>query len=80
MCDINIICTIYVCTNNIYGMIYWIWYLPTYNSVHCKYKQQCTLHMYVSCIIGGLDLHYLHVWNIWYVLPIILVKLFLVSS
>jgi hypothetical protein len=50
------------------------------NSVHCKYKQQCTLHMYVSCIIAGLDLHYLHVWNIWYVLPIILVKLFLVSS
>jgi uncharacterized ion transporter superfamily protein YfcC len=21
----------------VYGMIYWIWYLPAYNSIHCKY-------------------------------------------
>ena len=38
-----------------------------HTSTHCKYKQQCTLvlYMYVSCIIAGLDLHYVHVRNIW---------------
>jgi hypothetical protein len=26
-------------------LIYWIWYLPTYNSVHCKYTHQYTLQI-----------------------------------
>jgi hypothetical protein len=66
----------YITTNNWYKYMVWFTEYDTcphttvgtaniHTSTHCKYKQHCTLvmYMYVSCIIARLDLHYLHVWN-----------------